>query len=284
MSDIGYSQGYALEGVEIVSVARVSEVRHVSFAGQDFIAGESEYLLKVPGVADFYVSGGNRVEYRLHEGADPDWVQLILNSRVLVALLHQRGIVSFHAGSFVHNGRGVMVIGATGAGKTSLTLAFALNGAGFLADDLTPVVFPGGVPSVMPLHRRVKLRPDTARQLAIYPSRLTEAERGTGKLYLPLTPVQDTSYPISIIIHLETGQAERPLFNEPTSAERFALLRSEICSWEMLAAMPETEKAYLQQLVDMIHQVRFIRVVRTDTITVSTLYQAVKEYLDNDLR
>jgi hypothetical protein len=47
----------------------------------------------------------------------------------------------------------------------------------------------------------------------------------------------------------------------------------------MLAGMPETEAAYLQQLLKIVEQVRFVRVVRPDKIEISVLHAAVRDYL-----
>jgi hypothetical protein len=197
-----------------------------------------------------------------------------------VALLHQRKIINFHASGFVYNGMGVMVPGETGAGKSSVTLSFALHGGGFLTDDLTPVVFEDEQPCIMPLKRRVKIRKETAEELGIGPEALSEAESGTGKKYVSLTPVRMNPFPLKVIMKIETGPVERPVFSEPSPAERFSLLRSEVCSWEILAGMPETEAAYLQQLVKIVEQTRFVRVIRPERIGITGLYETVKQYLD----
>ncbi len=127
----------------------------------------------------------------------------------------------------------------TGAGKSSLTLAFALHEGGFLTDDLTPLVFDGSAPMIMPLHRHVKLRNDTAFQLGIDARQLEDAESGTGKKYFNLQPVQHSPYPLHIILLVNPSEVSSPVFSTLLPAERFALLRSEVCSWEMLSGMPE---------------------------------------------
>lgn len=291
---------FALEGVEVRSVTAGREVAGIGLSDESIFVNESEYLQKVPGVGRFYASDGRYVEYFSEEGADPEWVRLYLNGQVLVALLHQRKIISFHASSFVHDGQGVMILGETGAGKSSVTLAFALHDrsasvtgvagnvksgsgifkpAGFLTDDLTPVVFEGPVPCIMPLNRKVKIRHDTAGELGIDMESLTEAERGTGKKYLSLAPVQMEPFPLGVIVKIETGPVEEPLFSTPSPAERFSLLRSEICSWEMLAGMPETETEYLNQLVKIVEKTEFVRVVRPVDIRVIEFYNVLRDAL-----
>jgi len=254
-------------------------VREPLFSSDIIQINQDEFALSVPQIGCFYVAGGREVVYSVVQGADPEWVQLYLNGQVLVALLHQRKVINFHASSFILDGRGVMVLGDTGAGKSSLTISFVLAGAGFLSDDLTPVLFREGVPYLMPLHRRVKIREGTAVQLNLGRERLTDAEAGTGKKYLSLDRSGVEEQALHTILKIETGDVSEPMFHEPSPAEKFSLLRSEICSWEILAGMPETEASYLQQLIDIIRQVRFVRVVRPGGIRIVELKGAMEDYL-----
>ena len=249
------------------------------YSADNLQVNQHEFSLQVPEVGSFYVRDGKEVEYSIVQGADPDWVQLYLNGQVLVALLHQRKIINFHASSFIHDGRGVMILGETGAGKSSLTVSFALDGAGFLSDDLTPVIFKGSKPFIWPLYRDIKLRKNTIAQLDISGEKLREAEKGTGKQYMEVNRSKVKDHPLHTVLKIEIGDSHEIEFQEPAPADKFSLLRSEICSWEMLAGMPETEAAYLQQLLHIVEQVRFVRVVRPAEIEIAVLHAAVRDYL-----
>ncbi|HPQ29765.1 MAG TPA: hypothetical protein PLQ82_14935, partial [Desulfobacteraceae bacterium] len=181
--------------------------------------------------------------------------------------------------SFVYNGRGVMILGETGAGKSSVTLSFALNDGGFLTDDLTPVVFEGSEPLIMPLGRKVKIRKDTAVELGIDSLQLTEAEAGTGKKYFSIGPVQVNPFPLNLILKTDTGPVDAPVFSTPEPAEKFALLRSEVCSCEILAGMPETEESYLHQILDIVQKVKIFRVTRPEEIRIAEFHEAVRGFL-----
>ncbi len=278
MADRNFNR--VLSGVTVKRCQLPVEAASPVYRGQNFQVNQNEFSLQVEGVGSFFAHNGSEILYSVDKGADPEWVRLYLNGQVLVALLHQRKIINFHASGFVYNGMGVMVPGETGAGKSSVTLSFALHGGGFLTDDLTPVVFEDEQPCIMPLKRRVKIRKETAEELGISPDALSEAESGTGKKYVSLTPVRMNPFPLKVIMKIETGPVERPVFSEPSPAERFSLLRSEVCSWEILAGMPETEAAYLQQLVKIVEQTRFVRVIRPKRIGITGLYETVKQYLD----
>ncbi len=268
-----------LEGVEIKSSSGVRDVSEALFWDEDVAVNRTEYLLQLPGVGSFYACDGRIVEYSVEDGADLEWVQLYLNGQVLVALLHQRKIISFHASSFVHDGRGVMILGESGAGKTSLTVAFAIEGAGFMSDDLTPVVFRESVPHIWSLSRKVKIRPDSIDQLDISEDNLSEAESGTGKKYLHLEKGAGEYHQLDLIIKIEAGEVEEPVFINPLPSEKFVLLRSEICSWEILAGMPDTETAYLQQLVQILEKVHFVKVIRPVDITIAEMHTSLRRYL-----
>ena len=270
---------YPLNDVIIERVAFKMEVADPKYIGENCQVNQKEFAIQFPGVGSFYARDGREVVYCTEPDADHDWVKLYLNGQVLVALLHQRKIINFHASSFIHHSRGVMVLGDTGAGKSSLTISFVLAGAGFLSDDLTPVIFREGIPYILPLDRRVKIREATAVQLNIGRERLAEAEAGTGKKYLSLGHAGVADHKLHTILRIETGDVRKPMFIQPSAAEKFSLLRGEICSWEVLAGMPETEREYLRQLVCILEQVQFVKVVRPVEIEIVALHDAVSRYL-----
>jgi hypothetical protein len=285
---------FPINDISLKEAEAVPSVDYPLSSGELWQANSTEFALQVPGVGDFYVRDGAFVEYTIVPGADPGWVKLYLYGQVLVALLHQRKILNFHASSFIYAGRGIMILGETGAGKSSLTVSFVLrqeghlsshNAAGetsvsgFLTDDLTPVIFREEIPYIWPLGRRVKIREGTVAQLNIDSGRLADAEVGTGKKYLSLVPAGVEDHALHTILKIETGDVKEPVFQGLSAAEKFSLLRSEVCSWEMLAGMPETEAAYLQQLVKIVEQVSIVRVVRPVEIEIVALHAAVRNYL-----
>lgn len=275
----GLSNDYPLRDVEISAVKQVSSIVHPLAEGVGWQSGPHEFLYTAAGTGSFYARDGKSVQYSTVPGADPEWVDLYLNTQVLVALLHQRGIINFHASSFTDKGRGIMILGDTGAGKSSLTLSYVLGGAGFLTDDLTPVIFREEKPTVVPLPRRMKLREGAAQQMNVDGGLLTDAEAGTGKKYLRVKTAEVADHYLDIVLKIGVGNVSRPEFHEPSPPEAFSIMRSEICSWEILAGMPDTEADYLQQLVRIVRQVRVIRVVRPAAIEVTRFHKAVANYL-----
>lgn len=269
---------FPVPDVDIRKVDKIPVLKNPLFVSGNFQVNSREYSMAVEGVGSFYAYGGREVQYCPDQKADPDWVNIYLNGPVVAAIFHQRKILNFHASSFIHNRMGIMILGETGAGKTSLTASFTLTGSGFLTDDLTPVIFRESKPFISPLTRDIKLREDTVGQLNINRKTLRAAEAGTGKQYLSMNTSEE-AHSLDTIIKIEIGDTLVPNFSDPSPAERFTLLRSEICSWEILAGMPDTETDYLRQLVQVIQQVRFLRVVRPADIRITDLHKAVADYL-----
>jgi len=274
-----------LEGVSVQESDSVPAVESPVRSGNGWQSNNTGCAFQAEGVGEFHVSNGDKVIYAPVPGADREWVKLWLNSQILVALLHQRRIINFHASSFVYNGLGIMILGETGSGKSSLTLAFALDDGGFLTDDITPVVFNDTLPCIMPLNRKVKIRKDTAQKLGLDLSRLSDAEKGTGKKYLAIDPAQKEPHQLNVIIRITAGPADFCEFTTPSAPERFSMLRSEVCSWEILAGMPETEKSYMTQLVTIVEKTLFIDAVRSPDTGLRVFTEAVRtEILRHGLR
>ncbi len=73
-----------------------------------------------------------------------------------------------HVGAVAFGSCGVLLVGASGAGKSTSVLACALAGADFLGDDLCLVTVgddPNAPPNVHSLFATAKLNPDSARRL-----------------------------------------------------------------------------------------------------------------------
>lgn len=82
-----------------------------------------------------WVFDGERVLVR----RDREWEGLVANCLVHRAVRLQRGVLFLHAASVAVAGRGALLIGGKGSGKTTLSLAMAARGDGFLGDELGAV-------------------------------------------------------------------------------------------------------------------------------------------------
>jgi len=99
---------------------------------------------------------------------------------------------------------------------------------------------------------------------------------------MEIVPVASSEHPVDVILKIEVADVAGPIFEEPSPSEKFSLLRSEVCSWEILAGMPETESAYLQQILDIVREVKIFRVTRPAGIRIADFYESVKGFLGRE--
>jgi hypothetical protein len=107
----------------------------------------------------------------------------------LMELLERRGRYCLHAGCLADDGRGVLVAGPTGSGKSTLTLALVRAGLGFVSDDLVFLTAEG---EALGFADAAGITDDSARRFGLehlakpagFPKRLVRAEDAFG-----VTPV-----------------------------------------------------------------------------------------------
>jgi hypothetical protein len=105
--------------------------------GMTWSSDTERCLLDVARIARFSISRGQRIAFqRTDADGDDHLLRLFLLGSVLGALWHQRGRLPLHAGAVDVDGRAWAFAGQSGAGKSSLVVAMAVSGAGYLCDDV----------------------------------------------------------------------------------------------------------------------------------------------------
>jgi len=118
--------------------------------GQPPIAGWRR--LDAPGRgAPFAFSGPHALADR-----DFQWQSLLGNLALNRLLRRQRDLLFFHAASASVRGSGILLVGPKGSGKTTLSLALAERGHGFLGDEIAAVRV--GTFDLIPMRRSVSIR------------------------------------------------------------------------------------------------------------------------------
>ena len=270
---------FPLSDVTLMKVDEPRRVQKPEYADSYWQINQNEFAMQVDEVGNFYACGGNRVEYAPADGASRASLEVYLNGSVYGAILHQRRILPMHGSSFIEKGMGIMLCGESGAGKSSLTAAFCLDGAEFLTDDVTPIVFKNQLPEIMPLSDRIKLWQDCLKQLERKEESLVPIWEGETKYYFPMEKNMRHSVPLEQVFIIETGDFEQVEHSPVTGVEAFSAIRNEVYRWEYLPAMPESEKRYLEQLIIMSSRLRITRIKRPKGIGVKEMKAILRELI-----
>jgi hypothetical protein len=144
--------------------------------------------IRVPGVADFRVTDGVRVDVARAPGAEEAEVLACVEGRATAAILQQRGTHPLHVAAVVIDGHAVGFVGPPGAGKSSIACALVDRGRDPLTDDLGAVAWDDrGRPVLVPGPPRLRVWGDSARQLGRPTDDALRVAPGADKYAYPMT-------------------------------------------------------------------------------------------------
>lgn len=143
------------------------------------------------------------------EGAASETLRRLISGTAVALLLHQRGRLCLHASSVVTDGRAHLVVGASGAGKSTTAAALVERGATLLADDITAIDFaPDGTPVAFPGLQTLRLRRESVAVLPEHARRpgALDAEEEKHLIASPGAPAE-MAYPVGSITFLRRGES-----------------------------------------------------------------------------
>ncbi len=103
--------------------------------GEFIPAPTGGHLLRISGVAVYYVREGSEIHISVEPGADPGMVRLFTIGSAMGMALHQRGILVLHGATVARGGRARILVGDSGAGKSTLAARLGRAGCEVLGDD-----------------------------------------------------------------------------------------------------------------------------------------------------
>lgn len=181
-----------------ISYGNVPNEIHSPYEQNEFYQiAKNEFLLKIDGVASYYVTNGDQVIVQLFK-QDLRIVRLYLLGTVMGVLLMQRGILPIHGSAVVIEGRCIIFVGVSGAGKSTVAEALRKNGHALLADDISAVKFDkNGLPWVQSGYPQQKLWQDSASMLGIDTTPLQRIYDNMDKYAVPV-PTGFWGHPVQL--------------------------------------------------------------------------------------
>ena len=164
------------------------------------------FLLRIPDIARFLLTGGRDIAFEMENGRPLDEAAPFLMGTVFGILLHQRRRIVLHASAVCVGGKAVLFCGPAGAGKSTLAASLMQRGYPSVADDLCGVDLTP-VPMVHPDGRRLKLWAEAIAKLDLSASQGALVRRGVRKYYVePPTACRD-AVPVGAVYLLREAYA-----------------------------------------------------------------------------
>lgn len=171
------------------------------------MAGEV-FLLRVPRLARFRITGGRDIAVETEPGiSDHDVAGFVLGTAFGI-LLHQRGALVLHGAAVAKDGRAIAICGASGAGKSTLAAALCRGGCALVADDICAVGLDASRrPMVLPDGRQLKLWKESIDRLDLAELRGEAVRRSFEKYYIDPSAARAEPSPLSAIYVLREARA-----------------------------------------------------------------------------
>ncbi len=221
-----------------------------------------------PGVASYTICEGRRVIITPTENGRANLEQQPLYGIVLAAILQQRGLLILHGSSVEINGRGLLIIGQKGYGKSTITASLLTRGHGFLTDDVTALKIHKLQPTqILPGIPRLKLWPDAVRVLGFKPEAFPLVAPTIQKHVLCYSEqFRNETTPLQTIVMLKYGNTTK-LTTLSEKEKSLCLLGNQYFSRYHHAFNKESHHIIFQQCTDLARQCDIVQLQMVRDIT-----------------
>jgi hypothetical protein len=149
-------------------------------------AAPGRFLLRVDGIAAYYVENGNRIVIEPNPKTRPENIRVFLLNTVLAVLLHQRDYLVLHGAVAVVDGKAVALVGHSGVGKTAIALTLFDRGYEILGDEICAIKLQDGKPVVVPGIPQLNVWRDTLEKAGKDMSNYRPIREGIEKYVFPV--------------------------------------------------------------------------------------------------
>lgn len=220
-------------------------------------------VLRIPAVATYRISHGNRIEVCPEPTVSARNVRLYLLGSALGALLHQRSRLPLHANAVDLGGGAVIFMGPSGAGKSTLAAWFHDRNYPILADDICAVEVTNGRTLVYPGIPRLRLWREALEHLSRSVSDYEMSFDDYEKYDVPTT-VANPGEPLPLAAAYELIRDDgvsSPVFEELRGVDSVDALVSNTYRGELIAGAGAIH-SHLQQCIELAGTIPIFRVRR----------------------
>ncbi len=207
------------------------------------------YWFLINGLGCYYIENGNHIVIEREEGDSDYNIMTFLTGLAFALLFTQRGYVPLHGSVIDYKGKGCIISGASGSGKSSTAFELLKRDTVFVADDIgmvdseTMTVNPG-----FPVQR---LCADQVERLGLDKSKLRYLGETKNKYARRLDP-EEYIYeqrPLKAMFRIKRHDGDELICEEVTGAEKLKIVTDNIFCYFFISDMkmkPESMIKYMQ--------------------------------------
>jgi len=134
-----------------ISVGKIpKDIDNPDIVRSKLIASKTECIITVSKIGKYYIVNGNRIVVEPLIGVKESEYRVFLEGRAIAAVLNQKKMLTLHGSGIYKGNKGILILGHSGAGKTSLVTGLLENGYNLLTDDVIAYFIENGKPFLRP--------------------------------------------------------------------------------------------------------------------------------------
>ncbi len=197
----------------VIAAGPVLETEDLRTQFRNWEAEPDRFIATFHETGRFLVSGGNRIAYQRFDHADDSQVVSNLLGTCMAALLMQRRILPLHSCCVRTDQGALLVMGVSGAGKSTTLGGLMALGLPMMADDVTGIVFGEvGRPLAVPAFPATRLWQDSLEKLGHGTAGLPRVRTDLAKFYRAVDGFHSEAEPIRAIVYLKATNAAEATF------------------------------------------------------------------------
>lgn len=230
----------------------------------------------------FYIENGNRIiVYRQSEQLTELSLRSYLTGSAMALAIMQKGFIPIHGGTVAYQGKGIIVAGESGAGKSTVTMELMQQGLLFVADDISVVSLSDGEVSVFPGFPQQKFCRDVIEKKGLIESELIYIDEDRDKFARILNEGFVTKpLPIACMIELFVSDSTEVVdCYEVKGREKLLQLSNNIYRGLVIERLENIPERF-SKIVHMAAKIPMYRINRPKAVdTVPIIVQSIKKQI-----
>lgn len=250
-----------------------------------FQASKTEMYFYIAEVAHYYVANGNMIIIEPDRGVDERQINSYLLGGCLGMILTQRNIIGIHGGTVILDGKGIIIAGPPGAGKSTLITAFIKSGHSFLSDDVSALnIIEDGEILIHPSYPQQKLCKDAVERMQYNVNCLKLIDTAREKYAITVEDkFCNNEVALSAIYEINVNEESKEVeINRITGREKINIIFRNIYGIQ-ISRYIGIESCFFKHCADLASKVSVYKITRPQKgISVSEQMSLIKKSLDEE--
>lgn len=251
----------------IIKLGNVPDhIKNAKIKGNWYQAGPGEFILRVDNVASYYVCNGAEIMIAPEPETSDLEILIFLMGSAMGALLHQRNILPLHASAIDIGGSGIIFLGPSGIGKSTIAAGFHQKGYAVLSDDVCATrASNGNVPAIIPGFPRLKLWADTLEKIEQDKKKLQRVRvaESFDKYFSPFHKACMEPVPIKTVFLLNAADTDTFTISQLKGVKKIDLIMEQTYRPHFLEGMGDKQKYFKQCAAIAVHS-KIFKIVRPE--------------------